>query len=151
VAQRRFGCGSDKEGAAVTEIAVDSNVFVSALLKGEEHYDKAVKFVEGLRLGEYLFHISMLVPVEVCGVILRRTGSLGRAYLARREMEGLTKQGYVKLYPLDDERMTKAEGIALRDRLKGHDAVIAEVAEELELAILTFDKEVSKRFRGTKL
>ena len=133
------------------EIAVDSNVFVSALLKGQEHYDEAVKFVEGLRLGEYLFHISMLVPVEVCGAILRRTGSLARAHLAKREMEGLTEEGYVKLYPLDKERMTKAEKIALRDRLKGHDAVIAEVAEELKLAILTFDKEVSKRFRGIKL
>ena len=132
------------------EIAVDSNVFVSALLKGEEHYDKAVNFVEGLRLGEYLFHISMLVPVEVCGVILRRTGSLAKAHLAKREMEGLTEQGYVKLYPLDKERMIKAEEIALRDRLKGHDAVIAEVAEELKLVILTFDKEILKRFRGKK-
>lgn len=132
------------------EIAVDSNVFVSALLKGQEHYDEAVKFIEGLRLGEYLFHISMLVPVEVCGAILRRTGSLARAYLAKREMQGLTEQGYVKLYPLDKERMTKAEKIALRDRLKGHDAVIAEVAEELELALVTFDNEILKRFNGKK-
>jgi len=93
----------------------------------------------------------MLVPVEVCGVILRRTGSLARAHLAKREMESLTERGYVKLYPLDKERMTSAEEIALRDRLKGHDAVIAEVAEELKLAILTFDKEVSKRFKGKKL
>ena len=37
------------------EIAVDSNVLVSALLKGQEHYDEAVKLVEGLRQDEYLF------------------------------------------------------------------------------------------------
>jgi hypothetical protein len=58
--------------------------------------------------------------------------------LAKREIESLTDQGYVKLYPVDKERMTKVEGIALRDRLKGHDAIIAEVAEELELSLLTF-------------
>jgi len=134
----------------VKEIAVDSNVFVSALLKGQEHYDETVNFVEGLRLGEYLFHISMLVPVEVCGAILRRTGSLARAHLAKREIEGLIDEGYVKLYPLDKKRMTRAEEIALRDRLKGHDAVIAEVAEELELALLSFDNEILKRFKGKK-
>jgi predicted nucleic acid-binding protein len=134
----------------VKEIAVDSNVFVSALLKGQEHYGEAIKFVEGLRLGEYLFHISMLVPVEVCGAILRKTGSLARAHLAKREIEVLESEGYVKLYPLDKERMAKAEEIALRDRLKGHDAVIAEVAEELKLMLITFDNEILKRFKGEK-
>lgn len=132
------------------EIAVDSNVLISALLEEEKRHDEAIKFIEGLRLKEYLFHISMLVPVEVCGVVLRRTKSLARAYLAKREIEGLADEGYMKLYPLDKERMTKAEEITLRDGLKGHDAVIAEVAEELELALLTFDKEILKRFKGKK-
>ena len=132
------------------EIAVDSNVLISAFLEEEKRHDEATKFIEGLRLREYLFHISMLVPVEVCGALLRRTKSLARAYLAKREIEGLTDEGYAKLYPLDKERMAKAEEIALRDGLKGHDAVIAEVAEELEVALLSFDKEILRRFKGKK-
>jgi len=134
----------------VKEIAVDSNVLVSALLEQEEHHHEALKLIEGLRLKQYLFHISTLVPVEVCGAILRRTKSRASAHLAAREMEGLTDEGYAKLYPLDEERMAKAEEIALRDGLKGHDAVIAEVAEELEVALLTFDKEILRRFRAKK-
>jgi predicted nucleic acid-binding protein len=63
----------------VKGIAVDSSVFVTALLKGEKHHDESVKFIEGLRQGECLFHILMLVPVEVCGAIIRRTGSFARA------------------------------------------------------------------------
>ena len=46
--------------------------------------------------------------------------------------------------------MTKAQEIALRDELRGHDAVIAAVAEELELELLTFDREILKRFKGKK-
>lgn len=130
------------------EIAVDSNVFIAAWLKQDQYHSEAIKFIEGLRVGEYLFHISMLVPVEVCGAILRRTKSLARAYLAKREIENWASDGYIRLYPLDGERMTKAQEIALRDELKGHDAVIAAVAEEFELELLTFDKEISKRFES---
>lgn len=132
------------------EIAVDSNVFIGAWLKQYPHYGEAIKFIEGLRAGEYLFHISMLVPVEVCGAILRRTKSPARAYLAKREIESWTEEGYIKLYPLDKERMLRAEEIALRDGLRGHDAVIAEVAEELEMAFLTFDREILEHFKGKK-
>lgn len=132
------------------EVAVDSNVFIGAWLKQYPHYGEAIKFIEGLRVREYLFHISMLVPVEVCGAILRMTKSPARAYLAKREIENWVEEGYIKLYPLDRERMLRAEEIALRDKLKGPDAVIAEVAEELEIEFLTFDKEISKRFKGKK-
>ena len=90
----------------------------------------------------------MLVPVEVCSAILRRTKSITRAYLAKREIENLVGDGYIRLYPLDAGRMTKAQEIALRDELRGHDAVIAAVAEELELELLTFDREILKRFKG---
>lgn len=132
------------------EIAVDSNVFIAAWLKQDQYHSEAIKFVENLRAGECLFHVSMLVPVEVCSAILRRTKSLARAYLAKREIENWVGDGYISLYPLDGERMTKAQEIALRDELRGHDAVIAAVAEELELELLTFDGEILKRFKGKK-
>lgn len=130
------------------EIAVDSNVFIAAWLKQDRYHSEAIKFVEKLWAREYHFHVSMLVPVEVCSAILRRTQSLARAYLAKREIENLIGDGHISLYPVDVERMAKAQQIALRDELKGHDAVIAAVAEELQLELLTFDREILKRFKG---
>lgn len=132
------------------EIAVDSNVFIAAWLKEDQYHNEAIKYVENLRAGQCLFHASMLVPVEVCSAVLRRTKSPARAYLAKREIENWVGDGYIRLYPLDGERMTKAQQIALRDKLRGHDAVIAAVAEELQLEFLTFDREILVRFRGKK-
>lgn len=132
------------------EVAIDSNVFIAAWLKQDQYHSDAMKFMENLRAGEYLFHISMLVPVEVCSAILRRTKSIITAYLAIREIENWVGDGFIWLYPLDGERMTKAQEIALRDELKGSDAIIAAIAEELELELITFDKEILKRYKGKK-
>jgi len=134
----------------VKEVAIDSNVFIAAWLKQDQYHSDAMKFMENLRAGEYLFHISMLVPVEVCSAILRRTKSIITAYLAIREIENWVGDGFIWLYPLDGERMTKAQEIALRDELKGSDAIIAAIAEELELELITFDKEILKRYKGKK-
>lgn len=130
------------------EVAVDSNVVIAALLEEDEHHHQAINFVEELKARNMLFHASMLVPVEVCGVIIRRTKSPTRAYLIKREMEIWEREGYIKLYPVDKERMVRAEEISLKDEMKGHDAIIAGVAEELGVAILTFDEEMLKRFKG---
>ena len=129
---------------------MDSNVFIAAWLKQDEYHSEAMKFVESLLAGECLFHVSMLVPVEVCSAILRRTKSPAQAYLAKREIEKWVSDGYMRLYPLDAVRMAKTQEVALRDELRGHDAAISAIAEELDLELLTFDREILKRFKGKK-
>jgi predicted nucleic acid-binding protein len=129
-------------------MAVDSNIFVAAWLEQEPRYNEAIKLIHDLRAGDYVFHVSTLVPVEVCSAILRRTRSPARAYLAKRELENCVEEGYIKLYTLDEQRMNRAQGIVLRDRLKGADAIVAEVAEGLKVPLITFDQELSKRFKG---
>lgn len=86
--------------------------------------------------------------MEVCSAILRRTKSPASAYLAKREIESWAEEGCLKLYAVNERRMKRAQQIILRDRLKGADAVIAEVAEELKIPLITFDEEILKRLSG---
>ena len=133
------------------EEIVDSNVFIGALLNEDEHYTKAISLVEDLNDEKRLFHISMLVPAEVCGAIIRRTKSKTQAYCAKRTLDDWIKDGKLTLYELNQQRMDRANEIAIRDVLKGPDAVIVQISEELKLPLRTFDKELLERFKGEKL
>ncbi len=151
MAQRRLSSRGNKRAKEMREEVIDSNVFIAAFLKGDKHHNKTVPLIEDLHLGKQVFHVSMLVPIEVCGAIIRRTKSPIDAHIAKRDLELWVKEGKIKLYELDRQRMDKAAEIAVRDELKGADAIIAQVAEELKLPLRTFDGEFSKRFKGAKV
>lgn len=93
----------------------------------------------------------MLVVVEVCGAVRRETGKLTYAYEAKRTLEDWIKQGKIKLYELDKQRIDKAIKIAMRDGLKGSDAVIAQISEELNLPLRTYNGEFKNNFKGPKV
>ena len=150
MAKRCLSSRGNKRAKEMKEEVIDSSIFVAAFLKGDERHDEAISLIEDLRSGNCLFHISMLVPIEVCGAIIRRTKSLIDAYMAKRNLELWVREEKIKLYELNRERMDKAAEITIRDRVKGADAVIAEISEELNIPLRTFDKEVSKRFKGAK-
>ena len=49
-------------------------------------------------------------------------------------------------YSLHRERMERAGTIAESHRLRGADAVVAALAEELSMTLKTFDREILDRF-----
>ena len=139
------------------DLVMDSDALLAAFIEGDEYHPEVAPFIQDLERGERLLHTSTLVPVEVCAAMVRRLrNEIGDQ--AAEEFAGWVKYNIeewsntdkLKLYPLDNERMDKAGDLAIRDKLRGADAVIAQLAEELELAPLTFDKEILKRFKGKK-
>ncbi len=139
------------------DLVMDSDALLGAFIEGDEHHPEVVQLIQDLEGGEALLHISTLVPVEVCAAVVRKLrNKIGDraaelfAKWVKKNIEDWINAGRLRLYPLDEWRMDKAGAIAIRDKLKGADSVIAEVAEELELALLTFDKEILKRFKGKK-
>jgi predicted nucleic acid-binding protein len=131
------------------QIVVDSNLLVAAFLESDAFHEKSQQYINGLENGDYIFHLSMLVVVEVMGVIARQPQRNRLALLARVEksLSEWERDGRILLYPLDRNRMNIALNIAQQYRLRGMDAVIAALAEELDLPLITFDTELQQRFQ----
>lgn len=142
------------------EEVVDSNVFLRSFLeeKGKPGYQQAIKLLEDLNRGKCIVHISMLVVVEVCAAVRRRASlpgktyeARGKAYEAQKTLKQWVEQGKIRLYELNETRMDDATKIAINDKLKGPDAVIAQISKEMNLPLRTYDGKLKERFQGIKL
>ena len=57
------------------------------------------------------------------------------------------RQEKVVFYPLNRERMEAALRLADGNALRGADSIIAALAEELGIALKTYDNEILRRFQ----
>ena len=132
----------------MAELVVDSNVLVASFLKEEAFHQEAQSYIAGLEAGEHVFHLPMLVVVEVAGAMSRRlqTNRFALMARARKSLTDWESGGKMRLYELNRPRMQSAILVAEQYHLKGPDAVIAALAEELDVSLKTFDKEILDRF-----
>jgi predicted nucleic acid-binding protein len=130
-------------------IVVDTNVIVASCLESEDFHQAGQNYITGLEGEDYVFHLPMLVVVEVMATINRRAQRNRLALLVtwKQNFADWERDGKLVLYPLDRGRMDSAANIAIRDRLKGPDSVIAALAEELGMTLRTFDTELQSRFQ----
>lgn len=130
------------------QVVVDSNIIVASFLQSEDFHQKGQEYINGLENGDYIFHLPLLVVVEVTAAISRRAQRNRQALLTtwRQNIVDWERDGKIILYALDRDRMDRAVNTAERHRLRGSDAVIASLAEELDFSLKTFDMEVLARF-----
>lgn len=129
-------------------LVVDTNVLVAAFLESDTHHLHSKTYVDGFERGDYVFHLPMLVLVEVASVIWRLTQKQGMATVvrARKSLSDWEAANMVILYPLNRGRMVAAIDAALRHRLSGADSVVVALAEELRTPQKTLDNQILVRF-----
>ena len=129
-------------------IVVDANVIMAFFLEAEEYHQRSRTYVDGLEHGEYIFHLPMLVIVEIVSAISRRAQRNRLALLTRvtKSLSDWETAGRIILYPLDQGRMGNAVKVAEERRLRGADSVVAALAEELRMPLKTFDLQIIARF-----
>jgi predicted nucleic acid-binding protein len=125
------------------DIVLDSSVLIASLIPSDKFHAQGDGVVEDVLSGERTAFTSVVVPVEVCGVIARRTGDKKQGQDAERNMARWVQLGVLRLVELDDRRMAKAQQLAVELSLRGMDAIVAQVGEETELPLLTFDDELA--------
>ena len=127
---------------------MDSSVIVASFLDTEARHDDAYQYIDGLENGEHIFHLPMLVVIEVASAIGRRALKNRAALLAvwRKNIVDWERDRKLFLYPLNRERMRRAVISAEQHRLRGADSVVAALAEELDMPLKTFDTEIQDRF-----
>ena len=122
---------------------IDSSVLVARFIIKDKFHKQAVRVIRGLYKGQRLFHTSMLVPVEVVGAVGRQVGNK-EAMKAQRILNVWKRKGYINLYELNQPRMESARNMAISHRLKGADAVIVQIAQELKLPMISYDTNINK-------
>lgn len=126
------------------EVTLDSSVLVSVFVKGDKFRPVALRIMERVFLGEYRVVTSVIVPVEVCGVISRRAG-VDRAVLVKRQLDKWENMNLIGYSELSGRRRRDAAEIAVNLKLRGMDAIVVQVAKEKKAALLTFDKEMAEK------
>ena len=129
------------------EVVLDSSVFVSAFVKGDKFRSAALRVFEKVFLGKYEAFASVIVPVEVCGVIARRAG-VNEAASVKRQLDKWESMGFIVCVELSKRRSREAADLALKLRLRGMDAIVVQVARERKAALVTFDEEMAEKSRG---
>ena len=134
----------------MADLITDSNVLVGSFLSEDRFHNAGLNYVNRLENGDDIFHVPMLVPVEVVAAIWRRSQKLGLALVARalKSFDDWEADGRIVLYPLDRARMDAAMNVAVKYRFSGSDSVIVALAEELNIPLKTFDQEIQRRFTG---
>ena len=128
-------------------LVVDSSIIAASFLESDSFHEIGRNYINLLERGDYIFHLPMLVVVEVVSAISRRVVKNRQALLIRalKSLKDWEDGGKIVLYPLDRDRMYNGVAVALLHRLRGSDALIGSLAAELHLPLRTTDQEMLDR------
>ncbi|MSQ22093.1 MAG: type II toxin-antitoxin system VapC family toxin [Dehalococcoidia bacterium] len=127
---------------------VDSNVWLAYFLPQDALRQPAQQFPSEFQAGQHICHLPSLVLIETCGQIAHQSQvcPILKVGLAHRSFLAWEQAGLIRWYDLDSNRLSRALDTSVQLRLKGLDAVIVSLAQELSLPLRTFDMEIQQRY-----
>jgi len=132
------------------DVVVDSNVFIASLIENDTFYNESIDIIEKMNMKELIFHISPIIPIEVSCAIARRIG-VKEANETREIIQNWIKEKKIYIYELNETRMLEAQNYGTKYKLKGMDAIIVQLALELNNPLITFDNEIIERATDIQL
>ena len=129
------------------KVTIDSSVVIASLLKNESRHKEALSIWQKVLTGKQIAIMPYSVLIEVVAAIKRRTGSEELAMEIKDELMSIDSLSFVVL---DNEAAEDAADIAARTGVRGMDAIIIQVAEEYETELISFDKEMIKKYQMRK-
>jgi predicted nucleic acid-binding protein len=131
----------------VEEVTLDSSVFVSAFVRGEEHNQVARLIMKKVFDGDLHIVTSAIVPVEVAGAIARKA-SAAAAKKAIAQMQRWRDMKLIEYSELTEYRSRASAEVAAFLRVKGMDAIVIQTAKERRNTLVTFDDEMAAKAKG---
>lgn len=126
----------------MADVVVDASVWLSRLVASDVHHGHTRRWLEREDRTGGLFVTPALALPEVSGAIGRRTRRPRLAHEAVRRLLGLPN---LRVVALDAELAEHASALAAELALRGADAVYVALAERLDLALVTWDREQRMR------
>jgi predicted nucleic acid-binding protein len=122
----------------VSAVVVDASVWISALIAQDVNHRVSRTWRRSWMRGNGTFALPLLILPEVAGAITRRSG---RALLGDQAVATILANPAVTLVAVDRQLATLAAQHASLFPLKGADAVYTALAEQLGVALVTWDNE----------
>ena len=123
-------------------MVIDASVWVSVFVPEDAHHLPSRRWLERhIEVGGLVAGPSLLL-VEVAGAVARRTGLPG---FGLRAIDQILDTPGLRLVALGLAEGEIAARLAARLRLRGADAVYAEVARVLQVPLVTWDRELHDR------
>lgn len=119
-------------------LTLDSSVFIAALRPHEPLHDPCRQLFERVIKGQYEVFVPYSVLVEVVAAAFRRTGS---RQFARTVHAQLLQIPSIRFLDLVKSRASQACEWAMASGLRGMDALVLQVAREMETTLVTLDEE----------
>ena len=132
------------------DVIVDSNVFIASLIENDTFHNEGIDIFEKMDMKELIFHISPIIPIEVSCAIARRIG-IKEANESIEIIQNWIKEKKICIYELNETRMLEAQNYGTKYSLKGMDAIIVQLALELNNPLITFDNEIIERATDIQL
>lgn len=125
----------------MSDFVVDSSVWIASLKEDDPWHSQALPFIQEFGKGMHRAFLPRIVLVEVCARLGLMFGP-AFAVAAMARFEQWHRLGWLVLHDLDEARTAMAFDAALRYRLRGADAIVAALADEMQSPILAFDRRI---------
>ena len=134
----------------MADFVVDSSVWIAGLKEDDPWHSQAFPFLQEFEQGIHRAYLPRLVLVEVCAKLGLALGP-AVAIATRARFEEWQNLGWLVLHDLDESRTNSALDTALRYRLRGADAIITALADEVQPPILAFDRRILSGYTNARL
>lgn len=126
-------------------VVVDASVWVSRLITSDVNYDASHLWMEQYKIAKGLLVAPAVLLIEVAAAISRQTG---RSDLAKEVVTNLSSLSTMRLVPLDSQLVQISVNIAADLQLRAADAVYVAVANQLNIPLVSWDREQLHRASG---
>lgn len=121
---------------------VDASVFIADVQQHEIHHVEAYTFLEKARIKNWQLYTPMILLAEIGAALSRSTNDAALAYQIIRKWQ---QAPFLHHIPIDDNLSRNAADVAIRQRIRGCDAVYVALAQQLDFALVTLDNQQHDR------
>ena len=121
---------------------VDASVWVASFLPDEKHHQETALFLRRLVESGIRVTLPTLALAEIGGAIARRSGP---DHPAPKIIAFIRAQSWVEFAPIGEVLGHAAAETAIRQRLRGADAVYAALAAARRQPLITLDRQMLER------
>ena len=123
-------------------IVIDTSAWISATLPGDQHFPNTQPWLAHIRSSRTRFYVPAHFPAEVSGVLSRvRTEDR----LLREAVEQIESSEQFVINPISIRQGLFAAEIARSARVRGSDAIFIALANELDVPMITWDRQQRER------
>jgi predicted nucleic acid-binding protein len=121
---------------------VDASVFIADVQHHEIHHAEAYAFLEKARIENWQLYAPTILFAEIGAALSRSADDYTLAYQIIRKWQ---QAPFLHRIPVDHTLSRIATDIAIRQRIRGCDAVYVALAQHLGFTLVTLDKQQRDR------